>query len=462
MKDDLVNGRRLLSGAVFDADGDRFFRLDYSPFDDAIIASSGDEAAYIQAQYMAENVPGGAQPRFIHTVESDINVGNFAAQQLGVRPVMTAVGDKWVLFEAFVSQLLGRLSLIEQRLGQDAPHGVLERASSIRDRLNSIMDERSSDSEVYLSIEDEIYSMQRDYLTPDQLESVNRGLIRQGAIPYLVGFEETGHSITAGILAVHGDSRSGQMPNPPSHKAGDNQTTNDILFFAGNGLKSAINTLVASQMYLAPSLDVEKFQERLASPFPRGFKRTYYAYYTMKESFVEGIAIWEEFAQFLEQECRYRFAADFDVSRREFAEDRDMVFIAITSKGGSEVAASVFARNSGTEEKTGINVRGPSDLAERLDAVGDLGRRRLLTTLKSSESMYAKAEKLLLNALHETDDDKSILLADAIAMVSRTFPDVVPDRLLLEMHKQELIELESLGDPSAEIRISPLGTWHIL
>ncbi|MHC4225404.1 MAG: hypothetical protein ACYSUN_15550, partial [Planctomycetota bacterium] len=80
--------------AVFDADGDRFYRLDYDAESDVLFVLSGDETAVHQARHL-----GAKGNLFVNTVESDLNAAR-AARELGYEPVLTGVGDKWVLKRA--------------------------------------------------------------------------------------------------------------------------------------------------------------------------------------------------------------------------------------------------------------------------------------------------------------------------------------------------------------------------
>ena len=45
------------SGAVFDGDGDRFYRLEYDPFKDALLVLSVDETAFLQVMYLIWRAP---------------------------------------------------------------------------------------------------------------------------------------------------------------------------------------------------------------------------------------------------------------------------------------------------------------------------------------------------------------------------------------------------------------------
>ncbi|MBN2208487.1 MAG: hypothetical protein JW759_04250 [Candidatus Coatesbacteria bacterium] len=452
LRKELAAGDRLLVAAVFDADGDRFFRLDYAPGQDALIVSSGDEAAFLQAWHLVKKRQRDDRPRIVHTVESDINVGAFANRSLGVCPVITAVGDKWVLYEAFASLLEGRLALLDEELTRRGREQAATELASAWKALEALSSHRPSGSQQYFALQREIDSIQKKHCNPTQVAAMEESLLKPGAIPYLIGFEEAGHSITPAILGTF----KSQLPTAKSQLP-----TEKRLFFAGNGLKAAINTLVVTQSILQ-SMGVRAFHKMMASPFPRGVKRTFYAYYTCKEEFAFGKEYWRQFAEWLEGQCTARFAADFDVKRAEFAEEKDMIFISLAPKGGSTTAASIFVRNSGTEEKTGVNLRGPKELAEPLSAIGDLARRRLQTSLKSHESDYATAEALLLvEMMRQEAGGGALSVGDAIRRLADRHPSVVPERLLLEMFKQEFIVLESLTDPNAPLRLTDLGRWYI-
>ena len=51
------SGKKRIAGAIFDADGDRFFRLEYDPFQDTLWVLSGDETAILQARHLLSRFP---------------------------------------------------------------------------------------------------------------------------------------------------------------------------------------------------------------------------------------------------------------------------------------------------------------------------------------------------------------------------------------------------------------------
>ena len=66
---------------------------------DALIVMSGDEAAFFQAKHLITSNPKRYKgTRYINTVESDFNT-SVAARKLGFLPVLTPVGDKWILLK---------------------------------------------------------------------------------------------------------------------------------------------------------------------------------------------------------------------------------------------------------------------------------------------------------------------------------------------------------------------------
>ena len=70
------SGKKRIAAAIFDADGDRFFRLEYDPFQDTLWVLCGDEAAILQAQYLVSQKKHIGS-LYINTVESDLNASTF-------------------------------------------------------------------------------------------------------------------------------------------------------------------------------------------------------------------------------------------------------------------------------------------------------------------------------------------------------------------------------------------------
>lgn len=97
-------GTRPLLGASFDADGDRFLLLIYDKSADAVRVLTGDDSLALQSSYLMATNPGRWNGRTLaFTVESDINLARHA-ESVGFAPIVTAVGDKWILQKANESE----------------------------------------------------------------------------------------------------------------------------------------------------------------------------------------------------------------------------------------------------------------------------------------------------------------------------------------------------------------------
>ena len=321
--------------AVFDADGDRFYRLDYDPGSDRIFVLSGDETAVHQARHMAPVAPGTL---YVNTVESDLNAAR-KGRELGYEPVLTGVGDKWVLRQA-------------------ADH-------------------------------------------PDR---------------YGIGSEETGHNISRGILKT---------------RAGEEREV-----FCGNGLKSALNTFVATRNMSAAEA---------RHPFEPGFKRTFYCYYTSKHLLRKGSEVYRGVAQVIERACT--LGPTEPMGRPE---EPDMIYLAVLDEGAQR--AGIFVRNSGTEEKTGVNVRGPMEDRDALVAAGEAALLYLAKTMKDRDHPMARAERGVLEALAGGP-----LAADALPIPD----DVHKERLLEELaNKEQVIRRCESGYERTDLGRRMLEAWE--
>ena len=267
----------------------------------------------------------------MNTVESDLNAAR-AAQELGYEPVLTGVGDKWVLKQA------------------------AER--------------------------------------PDR---------------YGIGSEETGHNISRGYVTT----RAGR----------------DVEVFLGNGLKSALNTFVATRGLSA---------REAARPFPRGFKKSFYVYYTRRELLRQGGEVFRGVEDVIRRACRLG-----EVVQEPRPEEPDMLYLAVRGADGRQ-RAGIFVRNSGTEEKTGVNVRGTLEDAAELARTGEEAIVYLARALKDRGHAMAKAERGILEALR----------GGPLASASLPVPEGVHrERLLEELANKE----KAIRACEAGYELTPLG-----
>jgi phosphomannomutase len=408
LKPKILAGTMKVAGAIFDADGDRFYRLEYNPFKDELLVLSGDETAFLQAQFLIKNDPQRYKnTSYINTVESDLNTA-VAAKKLGLKPKLTAVGDKWILLQTAFIIVEARLKALKKSSGRALP-------ASLQKNWDAILKSATFNVGAFQKLEKTIDALEKKTPSAKTID-----ITRQ--ISFAVGSEETGHNITTGWL--------------------DLESGNRIPVFFGNGLKSALNTFSATQ-YLFDGKTVRAYLSGIHKPFKPGFKETLYVYYVKQERFHKDSTVWKRIKKSLLADAK---TAGFRGTTLAFPEDPDMLYIALKPGSDNNVTAGIFVRNSGTENKISVNLRGDKGEAKRLKTIGENAIRLLLETLKDTGDRYYKLELDVLSqlALHPVPEDALIL-----EKRSRT-------RVIAEMGKQKLIELTAKG-----YRLTARGKWYI-
>lgn len=332
--------QRPLFGVSFDADGDRFFLLLYDAKNDSVRILSGDDCLALQSSYLMAADPEKWRGRTMaFTVESDVNLLRHALS-LGFKPVVTAVGDKWILKKA----------------------------------------EECGDF-------------------------------------FAVGGEEAGHSISEGVTTI---------------KCRDQKR-----LFAGNGLKGAINTILALHK-LAGGGDVIK---AAMNPFEAGFRHTAYAYYVTKGLFHRGSDVWKDAEKTLRESFTGRDKHLLTLEAEEIEGEPDMLYFAITSKEEGLVG-SIFVRNSGTENKISVNARGAKKIAEPLRTACDAVIIRLMGQMTDKADPMAVARLKLLDQISKK-----------IAPAAEDFPGVDFERLTHETEAKQKLMTRRGG----KYALTPLG-----
>ena len=223
-----------------------------------------------------------------------------------------------------------------------------------------------------------------------------------------IGLEETGHSIHHGY-AITKDGA-------------------ELPFYAGNGLKGAINTLVSICLPGQKMNDME-FDAFVKTPFEPGFKKSVPAYYVDKTLFARGSVVWNGIKERLYQSFDETTPPGYRMEEAEVGEEEDMLFFKLIHESQGMIG-TLFARNSGTEEKASVYVRGPIELKTMLTTICEEGAIDMKKNMMSQNNPMANAEILLLKQLSETKK----IDRDALR-------DINTERLLFEMEiKQKLIK----------------------
>jgi len=402
--DEIKNRNIEVSGAVFDADGDRFYRLDYDPFKDKIIVSSGDETAFHQVKYLVEsNSKKYKKSLYVNTVESDLLV----SQNLELLDVVydrSPVGDKWILSRTCCCFLLNFASKIKKSVSKKVDKNKI---AKLLDEIETILNKGTSSIKDLIVIYDKLCK----FKVPKSIENSDNKCI------FSVGAEETGHNITEGFL---------EMPDGKIES-----------IFAGNGLKSAVNTYAATH-YLYNKLTAKEYFKKLREPFKRGYKKTFYAYYTDKRLFYKDSPLFLDIKEQLKKVFTDLFnGKNLSFEEILYPEEEDLLYFKVYDSKKTHIC-SMFMRNSGTEDKTAFYIRGYKKFASIFDQVGQKIIRLIMIKMKNNNSEYAKAENLVLRLLEKKDKSENDLIL--YLRNRRLIPEGYFNRIFDELKIQNMIE----------------------
>ena len=252
---------------------------------------------------------------------------------------------------------------------------------------------------------------------------------------FALGGEESGHTIAPGLLVdAVGQGRR---------------------FAAGDGFKSFLNTSAALQS-LFEDANPEDAYAAIAAPFPRGFKRSYYAYHVERSRFAPGTEVWEAIGAKLMESAESAFLGVATPRFSPLEDDAGVMYLALEDESGGPLGA-VYVRNSGTESRTGVVMRGPAAWEEMLCAAGDEVLREILRRMKDDDAPGARAEACLLEALREREMEAQAADAHLDSDAETRFGAPVHAAGI----RKEVVRGGLAREEAGTFSITPLGEWYL-
>lgn len=181
---------------------------------------------------------------------------------------------------------------------------------------------------------------------------------------------------------------------------------------AGNGLLTGLLALAAAAI---------RKRDGQAFAYERGFSKTWYAWFVDKTRFYRESAIWKEdvdtVSDALEtwkraKECEPGAPGAFTVEI-ENKGDPDLLFWAIRQRG--TLVATLFTRNSGTEDKNAVYLKCRPDLAEGLIPVAESLASRHARLLRDETNPGARLSNAVTRLLGDSGPLSSASLAERLA-----------------------------------------------
>ncbi|MDP6365059.1 MAG: hypothetical protein QF787_02765 [Nitrospinota bacterium] len=251
---------------------------------------------------------------------------------------------------------------------------------------------------------------------------------------FALGGEESGHTIVPGRLSdAYGASR---------------------LLAVGDGFKSFLNTC-ASIHRLSQGKESQKVYAELAEPFPRGFKKTLYGFHVDRRLFSPRTKAWEAARTALEAAAR-GFSAGVVSRWAPLDDDPSVLYLALEEPGGCP-RASIFVRNSGTERKTGVTLRGPMEWKAQLLSAGEAAVREILIHIKDRSDPNTLAEEAALRGL-EGGPVSAEAFEDMLEKIpeSELGSEISPGRIRKEAIRGGLVSSEG-----GRLNLTGLGRWYL-
>lgn len=191
---------------------------------------------------------------------------------------------------------------------------------------------------------------------------------------------------------------SGHLIYPISLK---NESGNNVELRTGNGLLTCMMVLTAIG-------ELKLRGKSIREPFESGFSKTFYTYFVDKSLFYNGSAVWNKDRKIIRDgfEKLTESGALSPGTKLVFEdkEDPNMLYASIVE--GESLLASIFCRNSGTEDKTAVYIKCKQEMESRLLPMGKELKENHLALMKNKNRIEYKYEKAIVETLADTKELK--------------------------------------------------------
>jgi hypothetical protein len=186
---------------------------------------------------------------------------------------------------------------------------------------------------------------------------------------------------------------------------------------------------MAAVLELIPKFKHQQYSHWLRNLYPAGYQKSLYVYYVDKSLLCQESAMRSKLQELLLENLNWpKVEIKIDQNRQE----PEMLLVRVFQH--DVPVAMVYVRNSGTEDKLALYLRGSCKFTENLDNLSKKVYEYLMIFFKNNENLMARAEKSILNSLSR--ETKEI-----IKLKDPEFDKLSIDRLLHEMYnRQKLIE----------------------
>ena len=369
------NPKSLHLSWIFDGDGDRCFILVADSTRQGIHILSGDALMLLispESEFQSQN------KYIFNTIESDLEASSrILGKKFNLR--QCAVGDKWLLLEAFDS----RIKTLKEHLQKFS--------GAKKDLIDEIQNTLVEMKKLGRPSAFELTRLWRNLIK--EIPEAN-----QFSTDFFLGSEESGHVI---------------LP----------ATYNKELVFLGNGPLVAFKA--TEILYKRWLHNPEEFFKNIEALQPQGTRVTLPIYYVVKEKLLEP-RFRDELCQII-QDSAGNLYPEFIQDWINLPEDNELLMLQLKDKNTLKIV--IFIRNSGTEDKLSLYIQGNGISDAALNALSAEIYWHLLCHCKNRNSNWYQSEaQIMVELLKESP------------VISWPENPVTKSRLLHEMrNKQKFI-----------------------
>jgi len=154
-------------------------------------------------------------------------------------------------------------------------------------------------------------------------------------------------------------------------------------------------------------------EEKIIKPFEPGFSKTWYVFFVDKTRYYRGSGIWNRDKELVEKELNEGIAnsklPQSTMIKYEDKEDLNVLYMNITAMDvGEKLLGVIFLRNSGTEDKNAIYVKGEKKYEEILCEIGAKIHTMHTAEMKNENRIEYKYEKAIIKSLDENSGKTTI------------------------------------------------------
>ncbi len=369
------NPKSLHLSWIFDGDGDRCFILVADSSRQGIHILSGDALMLLissESEFQSQN------KYIFNTIESDLEASSrILGKKFNLR--QCAVGDKWLLLEAFDS----RIKTLKEHLRKFS--------GAKKDLIDEIQNTLVEMKKLGRPSAFELTRLWRNLIK--EIPEAN-----QLSTDFFLGSEESGHVIL-----------------PATHNK-------ELVFLVNGTLVAFKSTKILYKRWLH---NPEEFFKNIEALQPQGTRVTLPIYYVVKEKLLEP-RFRDELCQII-QESAGNLYPEFIQDWINLPEDNELLMLQLKDKNTLKIA--IFIRNSGTEDKLSLYIQGNGISDAALNELSGEIYWHLLCHCKNRNSNWYQSEaQIMVEILKES------------TVISWPENPVTKTRLLHEMrNKQKFI-----------------------